>query len=124
MKAAMKKSDILKYRKYYDENRLSEKIFSVIGKVGSGALYYVFLLLLLVSDKKIPTKVRLVFMAALGYFILPSDIIADILPGLGFTDDIAFLTYAVNSASRYITPELKEKAREKMNRVINKSETE
>ncbi len=117
----MKNSEILKYKKYYNENRLSEKIFSAIGKVSSKALYYVFLLMLLVSDKKIPKKVRLVFMAALGYFILPSDVIADVLPVLGFADDVAFLSYAISSAAQYITPELEEKAKEKMKAVLNKS---
>jgi uncharacterized membrane protein YkvA (DUF1232 family) len=116
----IKNNEILKYRKYYNENKLSEKIFAVIGKVSDKVLYYVFLLLLLISDKSIPKKVRLVFMAALGYFILPSDIIADVLPVFGFADDIAFLTYAISSASQYITPELKQKAEEKMNAVLKK----
>jgi len=46
----------------------------------------------------------------LGYFILPADLLADIIPVLGFTDDIAFLSFAVSTVSSYLTPEIKEKA--------------
>ena len=116
----METGEILKYKKYYNKEKLSEKIFSVIGKISSKALYYLLLLTLLISDKNIPKKVRLVFIAALGYFILPTDIIADILPGLGFTDDVAFLAYAINNAAQYITPEMETKAKEKLNLLLKK----
>ena len=116
----VKKVNLHKYRKYYKEERLTRKLASLAGKVSSKLLYYVLLLLLLMSDKSIPKKVRLVFMAALGYFILPSDLVADIIPGLGFSDDIAFLTYAISNAAQYITPEIEEKAKEKLDALLNR----
>ena len=120
-----KKVNLLKYRKYYKEERLTKKLAALAGKVSSKLLYYVLLLLLLMSDKSIPKKARLVFMAALGYFVLPSDLIADIIPGLGFSDDIAFLAYAISNAAQYITPEMEEKAKEKLDTLLNKqSETD
>jgi uncharacterized membrane protein YkvA (DUF1232 family) len=56
----------------------------------------------------------MVLVAALGYFILPADLIADIIPGLGFTDDIAFLSYAITTVTDYLSPEIKEKAQQKL----------
>ena len=43
-------------------------------------------------------------LAALGYFVLPVDVIPDFVLGLGFTDDIAVLTAAITAVSAHITP--------------------
>jgi len=64
----------------------------------------------LIADKTIPMKVRLAFVAALGYFILPTDLVADFLPVIGYTDDMALLTFVIGNATNYISPEIKEKA--------------
>lgn len=106
--------DINRYIKYYDELHLFDKLGAVGKKIGSKVVFYVLVMAALISDTKIPLKVRLVFMAALGYLILPTDLIADMLPAIGFTDDIAFLSYAISNAREYITPEVKDKAKEKL----------
>jgi len=107
-----------KYKEYighFEEKALFEKIKHVAGMAGSTLIYYTLILYILLADKGIPAKSKLIIVAALGYFILPADLIADILPGLGFTDDIAFLTYAISTVSEYMTPEVKEKAMERLN---------
>lgn len=45
-------------------------------------------------DRRTPTRVRGILLAALAYFVLPIDGIPDILVGIGFSDDIAVLTAA------------------------------
>ena len=107
------------YIEYYDELRLADKIKAVGKTVGAKVISYVLIMVILISDKNIPLKVRLVFMAALGYLILPTDLIADLLPAIGFTDDIAFLSYAISNAREYITPEVKGKAKEKLGQWID-----
>ena len=111
--------DIQQYVKYYDELQLFDKLKFVGKKIGSKVVFYVIIMAMLIGDTKIPLKVRLVFMAALGYLILPTDLVADLLPAIGFTDDIAFLTFAISNAHEYITPEVKDKAKEKMGQWIN-----
>ena len=106
--------DIQQYVKYYDELQLTNKLKFVGKKIGSKVVFYVIIMAMLIADTKIPIKVRIVFMAALGYLILPTDLVADLLPVIGFTDDIAFLTYAVSSAKEYITPEVKDRAKDKL----------
>jgi uncharacterized membrane protein YkvA (DUF1232 family) len=110
---------IKKYAKYYSEGDFLKKLSKVSGKLSSSLLYYFIILYYLVSDKNIPLKTRLIFIAALGYFILPSDLVADVIPGLGFTDDLAFVTYAFSTANDFITPELKAKAQERVERLLN-----
>jgi uncharacterized membrane protein YkvA (DUF1232 family) len=101
---------LLNYSKYYSEKRLFRKLKRFSGKISTVLLFYILILFYLVSDKSVPVKTRIIFIATLGYVIFPSDLVADILPGLGFTDDAALIAYAISSASGYITPELKEKA--------------
>lgn len=112
-------SNIQHYIKYYDEAQLFNKLKVVGKKIGSQVIYSVIIMVMLLSDSKIPIKIRLIFMAALGYLILPTDLIADMIPALGFTDDIAFLTYAISNAQEYITPEVRNRAKEKLGQWVN-----
>jgi uncharacterized membrane protein YkvA (DUF1232 family) len=43
-------------------------------------------------------------LAALAYFILPTDLIPDVIAGLGFADDAALLTAVVGLVVTHITP--------------------
>jgi uncharacterized membrane protein YkvA (DUF1232 family) len=108
------------YLKYFSESKLLRKIHRSAEKLGIKLLFYVFILYFLMSDKDIPLKTRMVFMAALGYFILPMDLISDLLPGLGFTDDLSFILYAVSMGGEYITAEVKERAKERINGIFNR----
>lgn len=55
-------------------------------------------------DPATPIRVRGMLLAALAYFILPTDFIPDILGGLGFADDIALLSAVTGLVSSHITP--------------------
>lgn len=107
-------TNIQQYIKYYDEIQLTNKLKYIGKKIGSKVVFYAIIMAMLIADTKIPVKVRLVFMAALGYLILPTDLVADLLPAIGFTDDIAFLTFAISNAREYITPEVKDRAKVKL----------
>jgi len=50
-------------------------------------------------DPKTPTRVRAVLLAALAYFVMPADMIPDMVLGLGFTDDAAVLTATLSYLS-------------------------
>ncbi|MFD0916595.1 YkvA family protein [Pseudahrensia aquimaris] len=64
------------------------------------------------TDKNTPLKVRGTLFAALAYFIMPIDVVPDILAFIGFTDDTAVLMAALALVSQNITEEHREKARE------------
>ena len=55
-------------------------------------------------DKETPLRAKGILLAALGYFVLPTDVVPDFVLGLGFTDDIAVLTAAITTVSAHITP--------------------
>ena len=56
-------------------------------------------------DQNTPTRVRMPLMAALAYFVLPFDVIPDMLVGIGFTDDIAVITAALAMIRAHIKME-------------------
>ena len=49
-------------------------------------------------------RVRGMLLATIAYFILPVDVIPDIIAGLGFADDAALLTAVVGLVATHITP--------------------
>jgi uncharacterized membrane protein YkvA (DUF1232 family) len=55
-------------------------------------------------DPATPMRVRGMLLAAIAYFILPIDLIPDMIAGLGFADDMALLTAVVGLVASHITP--------------------
>lgn len=49
----------------------------------------------LTRDPRVPIRRRLVAAAALGYVVLPVDIIPDAIPGLGQADDVLIVALAL-----------------------------
>ena len=63
-------------------------------------------------DKETPFRAKGILLAALGYFILPTDTIPDMILGIGFTDDIAVLTAALAAIRVHMKPAHRLAARE------------
>ncbi|MEF0943284.1 YkvA family protein [Rhizobium sp. BR 362] len=56
-------------------------------------------------DPQTPTRVRGILLAALGYFVMPVDIIPDFFAVIGFSDDVAVLTLAFGMIQSHIRQE-------------------
>lgn len=54
-------------------------------------------------DPNTPFKVKATLAAALAYFIMPADLIPDIIAGFGFSDDVAVLLLVLNRVSSSVT---------------------
>ena len=63
------------------------------------------------TDAKTPLKVKATLFGALAYFILPFDVIPDVILALGFTDDMAVLMTAMTLMRNHITQAHRDKAR-------------
>ena len=61
-----------------------------------------------------PAWAKSVIFGALAYFILPVDAIPDVIPVIGYTDDLGVLAAAVGVVSFYINEEVKLAAQQKM----------
>ena len=63
-------------------------------------------------DRATPRHVQAALVAALAYFVLPFDVIPDMMPILGFTDDAAVLATALRLVAAHIRPEHRDAARQ------------
>lgn len=103
------------YSKYFSEESLWEKLKKFSKAAGIKVVYAVLLLYYAMNDKSVSVKSKLIIVAALGYFILPTDAIIDLTPVIGYSDDLGVLLFALTQIASNITPEIKEKARSKLN---------
>lgn len=69
--------DIEKYEKHYNEDRFWTKVVRVAKRAGVKLVYAALLLYYVMKDPLTPQGDRLKIIGALGYFILPLDIIPD-----------------------------------------------
>jgi uncharacterized membrane protein YkvA (DUF1232 family) len=72
------------------------------------AVYYA------IKDSRTPLKAKATLAAALAYFIVPADLIPDVIAGFGFTDDLAVLTLVLKQLSTAVTAEHYELARRRL----------
>lgn len=102
------------YSKHYSEQSLWKKIKQFSKAAGVKVVYAVLLLFFVMKDKSVGVKTKLSIAAALGYFIFPADAIFDLTPLIGYSDDLGVLLFALSQISSNITPEVKQKARQKL----------
>jgi uncharacterized membrane protein YkvA (DUF1232 family) len=68
-------------------------------------------------DRQTPLHVKAALIGALAYFVLPADVVPDVLPVIGYTDDAAMLAGAIKLVTSHITPDHREAARQKLARM-------
>ncbi|WP_347145849.1 YkvA family protein [Parabacteroides goldsteinii] len=111
--------EVQKYGTYYSDNRFWKKVERVAKKVGATVLLPVFTLYYMLQDDKVSLQHKAYIVGALGYFILPIDLIPDgILPVIGFTDDIAVMTLVLKLVKDSITLEIKARANARVSEII------
>ncbi len=68
----------------------------------------------LIMDNSTPPQVRISMIGALTYLIVPVDLIPDFIPASGFSDDLVALTAVISIWQHHITPEMKFRAKCKL----------
>ena len=102
------------YEKHYNDESFWEKIKKFAKKAGSKVIYTALKLYYAMKRPDTPAWAKSVIVGALGYLILPVDVIPDYIPVVGFSDDLAVLAAALGTVAAYINEEVKDKARQKM----------
>lgn len=105
---------ILDSQKHYSEEGLWDKLKSVGKKAGLKVIYLVLVLYYTVSADSTPVTKKSIIYGALGYFILPIDLVPDAIPVVGFSDDLTALVACVAAVSMCITPAIKAQAEAKL----------
>ena len=114
MEKEIKTEDLGKYEKNYSEVGLWQKMGNVAKKAGLKTIYMVLLLYYVLKDPSTPKQYKAMIIGALGYFILPLDLIPDFIPVAGYTDDVAALAGALLAVAKCVSPEIKEQAKAKL----------
>ena len=96
-----------------DEERVRRGFWTKAGRVAArlpfaedmlAAYYCAF-------DQATPFQVKAALVGALAYFVLPFDVVPDVLPVLGFADDAAVLATALRMVANHLTPAHRNAAR-------------
>ena len=102
---------VAKYQKHFDKNvamKLLVKLRKATRnkpKVIAGATGTIVLslgkLLSALDNPATPTHLKALIVGAIGYIVLPVDLILDITPGIGYADDLASVAGVVAAVSVY-----------------------
>lgn len=103
-----------KYEKHYSEESLKDKVLKVAKDAGAKIIYGVLVLYYILMSDNVSATDKAKICGALGYFILPIDLIPDFIPVAGYTDDLAAIIWALYAVKKNITPEIKQKAKNKL----------
>ena len=101
------------YANYYDEKNMWNKIKEFFVEAGINLVIKVLQLWYLLQKPEVPVHVKIAIMGAIAYFVMPVDLILDVLPG-GYHDDLLAVTLTLLAAEEYIDDEVRRKARERL----------
>lgn len=111
--------DIQHNKNEYNEEKFLSKIGRFAGALGGGFITKAITLWYTLRDKDTPAWAKTIILGALGYFILPVDAIPDILPVVGFSDDLTALVSATAMIWSHIKPEHSQKAKDRVKKLFS-----
>ena len=103
--------ELQKYEQHYSDGGFLEKLTQYGKIIGINALYKAVQLWFVMQKPDVPAGTKAVIMGALGYLIAPLDFLPDIMPVLGYTDDLVAITFALIKVQGYIDEEVERKSK-------------
>jgi len=100
----------------FSEKKFWSKLKRFARKAGVKVVYSALLLYYAYRRKETPAWAKRMIFGVLGYFISPIDLIPDLGPIIGYTDDFAVLAMGIVVVAVYINGEVKTKARKQLRR--------
>ena len=107
-------ADLSSYQKDFSFNGLMSKIKETAKRAGLKAIYMALLLYYALESPTCTALDKAIIYGALGYFISPLDLVPDILPLVGLSDDIAVLAWAYSRIRHNVSDMTREKAKTKL----------
>ena len=100
-----------------EEKRLERAVKFIVTKfkaLGLKVSYAGLLLVYAYKRKETPKWAKRIVLGALAYLLSPIDVIPDLTPFLGYTDDLGMIIASLGSIAMYVDEEVKFKARKKL----------
>ncbi|BDH59964.1 hypothetical protein MTP04_00940 [Lysinibacillus sp. PLM2] len=104
--------------KHFSPKKFVQKLKDSGFKLGFKALHGAATLYSALKSSDMPKKNKLLIAGVLGYFILPTDLIADFLPALGLADDAFLIMQAMSTIYSSITDEMKEEGHQLLKKMF------
>lgn len=98
----------------YSDDGFWDKVKNYAKKAGKGVLEPALKMYFAAKDSDTPTWAKTTIFGALGYFIFPIDVIPDLAPIVGYSDDLGVLAAAISSVAAHIKDEHVQQAKEKL----------
>lgn len=92
----------------------------LIHKAVAKLVYWLLLPYYVLKSKSVTKADKAKIYGALGYFVLPFDIVPDFVPILGLSDDLSLLAWAVYTIWKNSTPEIKAQAAARTSKWLEK----
>jgi uncharacterized membrane protein YkvA (DUF1232 family) len=99
----------------YSDNDFWEKTKNYAKSAGETVLEPALKMYYSLQDVDTPTWAKAIIISSLGYFISPLDVIPDLVPVAGYTDDLGVLAAAIATIAAHIKEEHSRKAKECLN---------
>lgn len=106
--------DLVQYAGKYSESGFWRKLRRHAGSAGKEIVEKALLLYYALQNPTTPGWAKAVITGALGYFIWPVDVLPDVMPGMGFTDDLAIIAVALATVALNIDNDVRKKAAARM----------
>lgn len=103
-----------KYQKDFSKEKLIEKLERYAHVAGKQVVYGVLILWNAWKCSTTSLSNKAAIAAALGYFILPFDVVPDFLAGIGYTDDIGVISALLVALSSSLDASIFKQAKEQM----------
>lgn len=97
-------------QKHYSDEKFVAKIQRVGMDLGFKALHAATTLFVALKSQNLPNAQKLIIVGALGYLILPIDVVADFLPVVGLADDAFVIIKAVMSVYKHVDEDMEQEA--------------
>lgn len=110
--------NIEQYGSRYSESGLVAKLTRATSWAGAKIIYAVLLLYYVLRSEAVSLADKSKIYGALGYFILPTDMVLDFIPMVGYSDDMAALMWAIHAIKKNLTPEIRTQARTKLSELM------
>ena len=105
-------------KQWYSDNQIQDKLEKVAKKVGATVIYPVLLLYNLLNSPNVIVHDKMLIIAPLAYFIMPADLIPDVILGAGYVDDGVAIMTALKTFGSSITPEITDQTRKMCKKLI------
>ena len=117
-KSQITEKELQKYEQHYNDSSFLDKVTKYGKLIGINALYKAVQLWFVMQKPDVPAGTKAVIMGALGYLIAPLDFLPDLLPVLGYTDDIVAITFALIKVQGYIDEEVERKSKKLLTKIF------